>query len=78
MQFDSIAAAWAMGGHGPFVWSAYAITAFTLIALIVAPLQRQRRFFHEQRGIERRRQAQSQRTGAADPATDTPIKNKVH
>jgi len=40
MQFDSLAALWWMNGHGPLVW---------------VPLQKQRRFFAEQRGIEHRR-----------------------
>jgi heme exporter protein D len=60
MQFDSLQALWQMGGHGPFVWSAYAIAAITLCALVWTPLARQRRFFLEQRGIERRQQAQRQ------------------
>jgi heme exporter protein D len=56
MQFDSLVALWEMKGHGPFVWSAYAITAATLIAIIWVPLQNQRRFFREQQLAERRRQ----------------------
>jgi len=71
MQFDSLAAAWWMSGHGPFVWSAYAIAATTLIALVWIPLQKQRRFFAEQRANERRRQL-NQRAAtalAAEPAT---------
>jgi heme exporter protein D len=56
MQFDSLAALWSMNGHGAFVWSAYAIAACTLLALVLAPLQKQRRFFAEQRASERRRQ----------------------
>jgi heme exporter protein D len=57
MQFDSLQAVWQMGGHGAFVWSAYAIALCTLVALVAAPLARSRRFFAEQRGIERRRRA---------------------
>lgn len=56
MQFDSLAALWEMKGHGPFVWSAYAISAATLIAIVWLPLQNQRRFFREQQLAERRRQ----------------------
>jgi heme exporter protein D len=66
MQFDSLTAIWEMGGHGPFVWSAYAIAAITLIAIIVAPLQRRRRFFNEQRGIERRNETRAQSNSATD------------
>jgi heme exporter protein D len=57
MQFDSLAALWAMNGHGPFVWSAYAIAAATLVALVWLPLRRQRRFLRELRVREQRRQA---------------------
>lgn len=65
MQFDSLAAIWWMNGHGPFVWSAYAIAAATLCAIVWAPLQRRRRFFAEQRGIERRRDARHAAGSAA-------------
>jgi len=63
MQFDSLQALWQMGGHGPFVWAAYAIALCTLLSIVWAPLARRRRFFAEQRGIERRRAARGQ--GAA-------------
>jgi heme exporter protein D len=56
MQFDSLIALWEMKGHGPFVWSAYAIAAATLIALVWVPLKNQRRFFRGQQLAERRRQ----------------------
>lgn len=42
MYFDSLAALWAMDGHGPYVWSAYAITFAVLIALPVVALKRHR------------------------------------
>lgn len=58
MQFDSLAALWEMNGHGPFVWSAYAIAAATLIALVWLPLRRQRRFYRERALAERRAAAQ--------------------
>lgn len=48
MQFDSLAEFIAMGGHGPYVWSVYAITTVVLVALVVAPLRRRRRFWAEQ------------------------------
>lgn len=55
MQFDSLHALLYMGGHGAFVWSAYAIALVVLAGIVWAPLARSRRFFAEQRGIERRR-----------------------
>lgn len=65
MQFDSLAALWAMNGHGPFVWSAYAIAAATLVALVWLPLRRQRRFFQEQRRGLQRQRAQQRHQAAA-------------
>jgi heme exporter protein D len=41
-QFETLAELWAMKGHGPFVWSAYAITFIALIYLIWSPLKQQR------------------------------------
>lgn len=32
----------AMGGHGPFVWSAYAVSLAALVGICVAPLLRMR------------------------------------
>ena len=29
-----------MGGHGPYVWSAYGVAALVLVWLVVAPLRR--------------------------------------
>ncbi|WP_372810566.1 heme exporter protein CcmD [Litorivivens sp.] len=46
-----------MDGHGSYVWSAYGITALTLIALLVAPLQRKKRQLRELRAHYRREQA---------------------
>lgn len=57
MQFESLQALWRMNGHGPFVWAAYAIALIILVWIVWSPLARRRRFFAEQRGIERRRAA---------------------
>lgn len=48
MQFDSVADFFAMGGHGVFVWTVYALTTVVLVALVVVPLRRKRRFWVEQ------------------------------
>lgn len=40
MQFDSLAALMSMGGHGPYVWSAYGIFILVLAGLIIWCLQR--------------------------------------
>jgi heme exporter protein D len=58
MQFDSLAAAWQMAGHGPYVWASYLLCLIVLVALIWAPLARQRRLLRELRAAERRRSAQ--------------------
>lgn len=43
MQFDTLAELWSMSGHGPYVWSAYAIVFTVILALVRAPLARRRR-----------------------------------
>ena len=42
MYFDSLQTAWNMAGHGPYVWSSYALTCVVLGYLIIAPLRRTR------------------------------------
>lgn len=64
MQFDSVAAMINMQGHGPFVWSAYAITFVVLLWLVFSPMFKNRRFFVEQSMRLRREQVRSE--------TDTP------
>lgn len=59
MQFESLTALWEMGGHGAYVWSAYGIGIFTLVAIIVMPLQRSRRVVNELRNGEQRRAARA-------------------
>jgi heme exporter protein D len=39
-QFQSLAEFLAMGGHGPYVWSAYGIAAVVLAWLVARPLRR--------------------------------------
>lgn len=46
-QFGSIADFIAMNGHGPFVWSAYAITFAVLIFLLVSPLLQKKAFIKQ-------------------------------
>tara|TARA_R110000787_G_scaffold38998_14_gene97903 strand:- start:5921 stop:6103 length:183 start_codon:yes stop_codon:yes gene_type:complete len=43
-QFETMLEFLAMGGHGAYVWSAYAISIVVLIALVVAPLRRRSKF----------------------------------
>ncbi len=58
-HFDSLQAAWAMAGHGPYVWASYALFAVVLLALIVSPLTRQRRLLRELRDAGQRRAART-------------------
>jgi heme exporter protein D len=39
-QFHSVAEFLAMGGHGPYVWSAYGIALAVLVGLVAQPLRR--------------------------------------
>ncbi|MAV72997.1 MAG: heme exporter protein CcmD [Cellvibrionales bacterium TMED21] len=43
MYFDSLSAAMTMGGHGGYVWSAYAITFLVLGVVILRPILSARR-----------------------------------
>ena len=43
MYFDSLSAAMTMGGHGGYVWSAYAITFVVLAVVILRPILSSRR-----------------------------------
>ena len=38
MQFDSFSDAIAMGGHGPYVWGAYAITLVVVMVILLRPI----------------------------------------
>ena len=44
MYFETLAEAFFMGGHGLFVWSAYAITLLPIIAMVAVPLRRLKRY----------------------------------
>lgn len=68
MKFDSFADFIAMGGHGVFVWSVYAITTVVLVALVVAPLRKRRRFWAEQAmRLRREQQAQHESVNRIQP-----------
>ncbi|NNM52924.1 MAG: heme exporter protein CcmD [Pseudomonadales bacterium] len=55
MAFDSWAAFWAMGHHGPYVWSAYGLTAIIVIWNILQPGWRHRRWLKAQAQLQRRK-----------------------
>lgn len=45
MRFSTLAEFIAMEGHGPYVWSAYAIAALVITFNLIWPLLQQRRNF---------------------------------
>ena len=65
MQFDSLQAFIAMGGHGVFVWSVYGITVLVLTLLLLAPLRKNRRFFLQQMMLLKRQQATAGQSGSS-------------
>ncbi|MFT3931499.1 MAG: heme exporter protein CcmD [Spongiibacteraceae bacterium] len=69
MQFDSLTAVWAMGGHGAYVWSAYVISIVTLVAIIAIPVQRSRRIVDEIRSGEQRRAARARSADSAQASS---------
>jgi heme exporter protein D len=54
MAFDSFAAFLAMGKHGPYVWSAYGVTALVVLWNVWQPLLRRKRLLREQAAALRR------------------------
>ena len=59
MQFDSFSDAIAMGGHGPYVWGAYAITLVVVMIILVRPIMATRQLRGEIRRASARQSAQS-------------------
>jgi heme exporter protein D len=58
----------AMGGYAAYVWPAYAVFLFVLLADALAPVLRRRRVLRELRGRLARQAARQQRT--SDAASD--------
>ncbi len=54
MQFDSMTAAWEMGGHGPYVWAVALLTVLVTAWLLLVPVMGSRRLMVEQRAALRR------------------------
>lgn len=52
MQFESIYDLFNMAGHGPYVWSAYAITGVIILGLCFSPTFRLRKVKTEIRRIQ--------------------------
>lgn len=58
MYFDSLQQLWAMDGHGPYVWSAYAISLALMLALVWQPLRKTKQIKLRVQQLQRRAQTQ--------------------
>lgn len=67
MQFESFSEAMAMGGHGPFVWGAYAITLVVVLISLLKPWLATRRL---QSAIRQRSAGQLARTKSGANAAE--------
>jgi heme exporter protein D len=71
MSFESWSAFVEMGGHGPYVWTAYALGVLVLVLNVVAPWRAHRRLIDDMRGRERRAEAHRQgRRDAVESVND--------
>ena len=66
MQFDSLAAALDMGGHGGYVWSVYLVAALVVLFLLLGPVLRSRNIIVARRGQLRRERAQEEKVEKQD------------
>ena len=68
MYFDSWSDFFAMGGHGPYVWSAYGIAFVVIIWNLLAPVITHKRAIARIQRLERIKQNQNyQATSEAAP-----------
>lgn len=56
MYFDNLHEVLTMGGHGGYVWIAYAVTSVVLALVLVAPVRRRKRVLLQLAGELRRAQ----------------------
>jgi len=68
MYFESVSDLLTMDGHGPYVWSAYAIVTVAMLVAVVAPVRRHRAIVRQ---LSRRRDLGDDRS-----TTDTPIQQE--
>lgn len=65
-QFENIQDFIQMGGHGPYVWSAYVISLSVLIWLIISPVRRKAKLLKD---IARQQQRDLARHGTNGSST---------
>lgn len=56
LYFRSVDSLMDMDGHGAFVWSAYLIAGLVLVAIVVVPVRRKRKFLNRLAGELKRRE----------------------
>ncbi len=56
LYFRSVDSLLDMDGHGAFVWSAYLISAVVLVAIVLVPVRRKRKFLSRLAGELKRRE----------------------
>lgn len=66
LYFRSVDALLDMEGHGAFVWSAYLITTLVVLAMLLLPLRRKRRFLRQLAGELKRREGSPRTKGGGD------------
>jgi heme exporter protein D len=57
MSFSSLGEFIAMGGHAPYVWSAYGVSLLVLVVNVLLPLLARRRYLQEEARRLRREEA---------------------
>ncbi|MCG6658413.1 heme exporter protein CcmD [Halomonas campisalis] len=70
MAFDTLQEFFAMGGHAPYVWSAWGLTAALLLGCVLHARAERRQLLRQ---LERRVRREGRL--AADPARATPIQH---
>ena len=63
MYFQNFEQLLHMDGHGAFVWAAYTTTVLVIIAILLAPGRRQRRFLTQLAGELKRQQVTDSNAG---------------
>lgn len=78
MQFDSWTALVDMGGHGPFVWTAYGLFLLVFALLLGVSWQRHRRWWLTQQRAYRRHLARTAASDTTSAREETCTRNAVN
>ncbi|MCX2981506.1 heme exporter protein CcmD [Halieaceae bacterium IMCC14734] len=66
MQFDTVAEALNMAGHGAYVWSVYGVSLVAVTVLLLGPVLRSRRLQRQQLALLRSELARQQRASQSN------------